>query len=55
MQLVAGCLWVTKEEIRILISVGHTHVNDFDWRLKMSLDDSYASFCKLKDVGIMKI
>ena len=40
-QLVAGCLWVRREEIRSQLvrdsyQFSHTHLNDFDWRLKVS-------------------
>lgn len=39
-QLVAGCLWVRREEIRSQLvrdsyKFSHTYLNDFDWRLKV--------------------
>ena len=39
-QLVAGCLWVRREEIssqllRDSYKFSHTYFNDFDWRLKV--------------------
>ena len=39
-QLVAGCLWVRREEIRAQLlkdsyKFSHTYLNDFDWRLKV--------------------
>ena len=47
-QLVTGCLWVRREEIRSQLlrdsyKFSHTYLNDFDWRLKVFIYDMYTS------------
>ena len=42
-QIVATCLWVRRDEIRGQMvrsscSITHSHLNDFDWRLKVHFD-----------------
>ena len=41
-QLVAGCLWVRREEVRSQLlrdsyKFSHTCLNDFDWKLKVNV------------------
>ena len=49
-QLIAGCLWVRREEIRSQLlkdsyKFSHTYLNDFDWRLKVCVHESVCMFC----------
>ena len=46
-QLVAGCLWVRREEMRTQLlrdsyKFSHTYLNDFDWRLKVREKSKYV-------------
>ena len=51
-QLVAGCLWVRREEIRSQLlrdsyKFSHTYLNDFDWRLKVCVCMTCTCMCRI--------
>ena len=49
-QTVATCLWVRRDEIRGQMvrsscNITHSHLNDFDWRLKVHNCDQWCCCC----------